>query len=65
VNATISQHCPQCDRDGRVVDVMGCVDAVLGTCGHVVPLEGPAMSRGVDALGAPWPDRPAREPRDW
>jgi hypothetical protein len=39
VNATTSQHCPQCDRDRRVVDVMGRVDAVLGTCGHVVPLE--------------------------
>ena len=36
---SISQHCPQCDRGRRVVDVMGRVDAVLGTYGHVVPVE--------------------------
>jgi hypothetical protein len=38
-HTSISRGNHTCDRDRRVVEVMGRVDAILGTCGHVVPLE--------------------------
>lgn len=34
-----SQHCTQCDRERPVREVMGGNYAVLGFCGHVMPLE--------------------------
>lgn len=32
-------HCPQCDKDRRVTEIMGGKHAVLALCGHVVPRE--------------------------